>query len=206
MDNKALLEGLALKIRSCTQCPLYNGTTNAVPGEGDPNAKIFFIGEGPGYYEDQSGRPFVGRAGQLLEQTLAKIGIKRSEVFIGNVVKHRPPENRDPAPSEIIACKGWLEQQLAIIKPKVVVTLGRFSMAHFLANAKISQIHGSSRRVKDYIVIPMYHPAAALRSNELLVSFQKDFENNKELLLNPESFSSSIEEGEDTDPNQIKLF
>lgn len=205
MDNKALLEGLALKIRSCTLCPLYNGTTQAVPGEGNPNAAIFFIGEGPGYHEDKSGRPFVGRAGQLLEQTLTKIDLKRSEVFIGNVVKHRPPENRDPAPAEILACKGWLEQQLAIIKPKIVVTLGRFSMAHFLANAKISQIHGQARRVRDYIVLPMYHPAAALRSGSLLSEFQRDFETNKKLLLIPGSFSPTEEE-DDKDPNQIGLF
>lgn len=205
MDNKALLEGLALKIRTCTLCPLYKGTTNAVPGEGDPNAEIFFIGEGPGYYEDKSGRPFVGRAGQLLEQTLNKVGLKRNEVFIGNVVKHRPPENRDPFPAEILACKGWLEQQLAIIKPKVVVTLGRFSMAHFLANAKISQIHGSARKVKDYIVLPMYHPAAALRNGNLLAEFQKDFDSNKELLLNPGSFILPDNETE-KDPNQIGLF
>lgn len=205
MDNKALLEGLAQKIQNCTLCPLYKGTTNAVAGEGDPNATIFLIGEGPGFYEDKSGRPFVGRAGQLLEKILNKVGLERNEVFIGNVVKHRPPENRDPLPGEILACKGWLEQQLAILKPKIVVTLGRFSMASFLANAKISQIHGNARKVKDYIVLPMYHPAAALRNGNLMEQFQKDFEINKELLLNPDSFINMDTESE-KDPNQIGLF
>lgn len=207
MDNKALLEGLAEKIKVCTACPLYQGTTNAVPGEGDPNAKIFFIGEGPGFNEDKTGRPFVGRAGQLLEKTLLKIGFKREEVFIGNVVKHRPPENRDPAPAEILACKGWLEQQLAIIRPKVVVTLGRFSMAHFLNNVMISQVHGQPRRVRDYIVLPMYHPAAALRGNSMLAAFEDDFIKNKKLLHNPEVFLEKTLDTEGEDPSdQIKLF
>ncbi len=207
MDNKALLEGLALKIRTCNLCPLYKGTTNAVPGEGDPNAKLFFIGEGPGYYEDQSGRPFVGRAGKLLEQTLNKVGLKREEVFIGNVVKHRPVENRDPLPAEILACKGWLEQQLAIIRPKVVVTLGRFSMAHFLKNVTISQVHGQPRKVADYIVLPMYHPAAALRGNTMLAAFETDFLKNKELLDNPEAFLEKFSDSEKEDSSdQVKLF
>ena len=207
MDNKALLEGLALKIRTCNLCPLYKGTTNAVPGEGDPNAKLFFIGEGPGYYEDHSGRPFVGRAGKLLEQTLNKVGLKREEVFIGNVVKHRPVENRDPLPAEILACKGWLEQQLAIIRPKVVVTLGRFSMAHFLKNVTISQVHGQPRKVADYIVLPMYHPAAALRGNTMLAAFETDFLKNKELLDNPEAFLEKFSDSEKEDSSdQVKLF
>ena len=207
MDNKALLEGLALKIRTCNLCPLYKGTTNAVPGEGDPNAKLFFIGEGPGFYEDQSGRPFVGRAGKLLEQTLNKVGLKREEVFIGNVVKHRPVGNRDPLPAEILACKGWLEQQLAIIRPKVVVTLGRFSMAHFLKNVTISQVHGQPRKVRDYIVLPMYHPAAALRGNTMLVAFETDFLKNKELLDNPEVFLEKFSDSEKEDSSdQVKLF
>lgn len=207
MDNKALLEGLALKIRTCNLCPLYKGTTNAVPGEGDPNAKLFFIGEGPGFYEDQSGRPFVGRAGKLLEQTLNKVGLKREEVFIGNVVKHRPVGNRDPLPAEILACKGWLDQQLAIIRPKVVVTLGRFSMAHFLKNVTISQVHGQPRKVSDYIVLPMYHPAAALRGNTMLVAFETDFLKNKELLDNPEAFLEKFSDSEkEGSSDQVKLF
>lgn len=205
VGNQVALEDLAEKIKNCTACPLYKNTIQAVPGEGDPNSKIFFIGEGPGYYEDQSGRPFVGRAGQLLESTLAQVGLQREKVFIGNVVKHRPPENRDPLPSEILACGHWLDQQLLIIRPKIIVTLGRFSMAKFLPSAKISTVHGQSRLVGKYIVIPMYHPAAALRGAELMRVFQEDFLKNKELLQNPEQgFDGETEEDEDSD--QIKLF
>src|SRR3989344_4465338 len=111
-NNQVLLTNLSEKIKNCTACPLYKNANHAVPGEGDPNSKIFFIGEGPGYYEDRSGRPFVGRAGKLLDTTLVKVGLTRQEVFIGNVVKHRPPENRDPFPAEIAACEPWLNQQL----------------------------------------------------------------------------------------------
>ncbi len=204
MESQILLEKLAEKIRTCTLCPLYKGATNAVPGEGPADAKIFFIGEGPGYYEDQSGRPFVGRAGKLLEETLGKIGLKRDEVFIGNVVKHRPPENRDPLPNEIAACKGWLDQQLAIINPKIVVTLGRFSLAKFLGNAKISYVHGHPQKVGNYVVLPMYHPAAALRSGALLREFEQDFIKNQELLKNPDQ-ELEIEES-DEDSDQMNLF
>ncbi|HSX58475.1 MAG TPA: uracil-DNA glycosylase [Candidatus Saccharimonadales bacterium] len=204
MENEILLSKLAEKIRTCTLCPLYQGSTNAVPGEGPADAKLFFIGEGPGYYEDQSGRPFVGRAGKLLEETLSKIGLKREEVFIGNVVKHRPPENRDPLPNEIAACSGWLDQQLAIINPKVIVTLGRFSLAKFLGAEKISYVHGQARRVGNYIVLPMYHPAAALRNGSLMREFEQDFIKNKELLQSPE-IDLKTEDPED-DSDQIKLF
>ncbi len=203
-NNQVALAEIAEKIKKCTACDLYKNATNAVPGEGSPNSKVFFIGEGPGFYEDQSGRPFVGRAGQLLESTLKKVGLSREEVFIGNVVKHRPPENRDPVPSEISACAPWLEQQLLIIQPKVVVTLGRFSLARFLPSAKISAVHGQPRQVGRYVVIPMYHPAAALRGLELMKTFQEDFVKNKELLLNPElGFKSDSNEN---DEDQIKLF
>lgn len=206
MENKVLLENLAVKIRACQACSLYKGTTQAVPGEGDPNAKVFFIGEGPGYFEDKSGRPFVGPAGQLLERALGKVGLTREQVFIGNVVKHRPPENRDPLPIEIAACGGWLDQQLAIIRPKVVVTLGRFSMARFLPNAKISQIHGQAKRIKEYVVLPMYHPAAALRGSGVMGEFLADFEKNREILTQPDKIELEVEHSEDGDENQIKLF
>lgn len=204
-NNQILLEAVAEKVKTCTACPLYKNATHAVPGEGNPNSKIFFIGEGPGYYEDQSGRPFVGRAGQLLETTLAKVGLSRSEVFIGNVVKHRPPENRDPLLSEIAACGHWLDQQLAIIQPKIIVTLGRFSMAKFLGATKISDVHGTPRRVGNSTVIPMYHPAAALRGEGLLKAFEEDFLKNKELLQNPDQ-GFMMEEDDEEDTDQIKLF
>lgn len=205
MENQALLEKLAGKIVACQACDLYKNTTHAVPGEGSSNAKVFFIGEGPGYHEDQTGRPFVGRAGQLLEKTLEKVGLSRKEVFIGNVVKHRPPENRDPLPGEISACKPWLDQQLAIINPKVIVTLGRFSMQRYFPNTKITYIHGLAKKINGQIVIPMYHPAAALRGNTLKKAFEDDFLKNKELLLNPDSFKDT-DKSEEDDADQIKLF
>ena len=206
MENATLLADLAAKIGVCQSCSLYKTASRAVPGEGDPQAKIFFIGEGPGYYEDQTGRPFVGRAGQLLERTLAKVGLKRSDVFIGNVVKHRPPENRDPVPTEISACGIWLDQQLSIIRPKIIVTLGRFSMAKFLPGEKISAVHGVPKKLKDHLVIPMYHPAAALRGNSLLAAFEDDFLKNKEILQNPDSISEIETDNEERDPNQGSLF
>jgi DNA polymerase len=206
MDNAAMLASLAAKVEACKNCSLYKTATHGVPGEGNPGAKIFFIGEAPGFYEDQSGRPFVGRAGQLLEKTLLQVGLKRDEVFIGNVIKHRPPENRDPIPAEISACAPWLDQQLAIIRPKVIVTLGRFSMAKFLPGVRISSAHGVAKKVRDYIVLPMYHPAAALRSPEMMRAFAADFAKNKDLLINPES-AVILEEGPaEGDPNQGSLF
>lgn len=205
MENEILLKRLEEKIRLCQACSLYKDATHAVPGEGNPAAKIFFIGEGPGFYEDKTGRPFVGRAGQLLEETLKKIGLTREEVFIGNVVKHRPPENRDPLPNEISACEPWLDQQIEIINPKIIATLGRFSMNKFLPGAKISLVHGEARKIKNRIVIPMYHPAAALRSEAMRLAFENDFEKNKKLLLNPEGESSNLEPNDPDDP-QMGLF
>lgn len=145
-----------------------------------------FIGEGPGYYEDQQGRPFVGQAGKLLDKLLALIKLKREDVWIGNVVKHRPPGNRDPLPEEIEACRPFLDEQIKIIDPKIIVTLGRFSMAKFLPDEKISQIHGQARfvnwRGKRLIVLPMYHPAAALRSGEIMRQIREDFKKIPQLL------------------------
>lgn len=207
MENSLLLTRLAEKIRTCQKCSLYKTATHAVPGEGNARAQTFFIGEGPGFHEDQTGRPFVGRAGQLLESSLAKIGLSRADVFIGNVVKHRPPENRDPLPSEILACADWLDQQLALIRPKLVVTLGRFSLAKFLPGAKISQVHGRAQKIRGYVVLPMYHPAAALRSGDMMAAFENDFANNKDLIVDPASVEIESDEQENNDdPNQIGLF
>lgn len=207
MQNQILLTKLAEKIQACQACSLYKTATHGVPGEGNPQAQVFFIGEGPGFHEDQTGRPFVGRAGQLLDSSLAKIGLKRMDVFIGNVVKHRPPENRDPSPIEIAACKPWLDQQLEIIKPKLIVTLGRFSLAKFLPGAKISGVHGEAKRVKEGVVLPMYHPAAALRSGQMMAAFENDFTKNKDLIAAPEKYVDEIEtESEKEDPNQVGLF
>ncbi|MDP2671855.1 MAG: uracil-DNA glycosylase [bacterium] len=206
MDKTALLADIAKKIEVCQRCELWKGTTHAVPGEGNPEAKVVFIGEGPGFYEDQQGRPFVGRAGILLNQVLGEIGMKREEVFIGNVVKHRPPENRDPLPAEISACRLWLDQQVEIIRPKLIVTLGRYSLARYLPSAKISFVHGQVVRAGNQVVLPMYHPAAALRSTGLMEAFKKDFHDNSEVLKDPDhGLELNKPETDESDP-QMGLF
>ena len=174
-DRAARLREIALEVQACTKCDLYKTALKGVPGEGDPNAEVMLIGEAPGFHEDRQGRPFVGASGQFLEQLLASVGLQRKDVFIGNVVKHRPLENRDPQPDEIAACMGYLERQLAIIDPKVVVTLGRFSMNYFFPGEKISRIHGEARRHGVRLVLPMYHPAAALHQGNLRRVVEEDF-------------------------------
>lgn len=172
-ERKAALDAIAAEVRACRRCPLANGRTNAVPGEGDPDTEVVFVGEGPGFNEDRQGRPFVGRAGELLVRLLATLGWRREEVFITNVVKCRPPENRDPEPAEIAACLPYLERQLAIVDPALVVTLGRHSMARFMPGARIGAVHGTMAPVdpqtgaRDALVYALYHPAAALRSSEV---------------------------------------
>ncbi len=174
-DAAAILNDLGRQIAACQRCALAKGRTHAVPGEGNPNADIVFIGEGPGFHEDQQARPFVGPAGKFLDELLASIGLHRKDVFIGNVIKCRPPNNRDPLPGEIQACAPWLEQQLEAIKPKVIVTLGRFSMNRYFPGQSISKIHGQPRRVNGVLVVPMYHPAAALHQASLRRTIQEDF-------------------------------
>jgi len=180
------LEKIAGRVKKCTRCSLYKQANNPVPGEGNANAKIMFIGEGPGYHEDRLGRPFVGQAGKLLDQLLLSIKVGRKDVFIGNMVKHRPPGNRDPLPSEIAACEPFLEEQIKIIDPKIIVTLGRFSMNKFLPGEYISRIHGQARFIdftgKKRILIPMYHPAAALRNGRIMKEIKEDFQKIPELL------------------------
>lgn len=173
------LEKIANEVRKCQRCPLFSGATNGVPGEGDVEAEVMFIGEGPGYNEDQQGRPFVGQAGKLLTNSIESLGWKRSDVFITNVVRHRPPENRDPMPEEIAACDVWTDQILELVDPKVIVTLGRFSMAKFINGFTISKVHGQARlssyKGRQYIVLPMFHPAAALRAGAMMAQFKADF-------------------------------
>lgn len=190
MENKQQkLEEIAREVTKCEKCPLYKNATNSVPGEGNPNAEIVFVGEGPGMTEDLQGRPFVGQAGKLLNELLQSIKLPRQEVFIGNIIKHRPPENRDPMPEEIKACEPFLDEQIKVISPKIIVTLGRFSMTKFLPGEYISKVHGQARYVdfagKRYIVIPMYHPAAALRSPEIMNQICQDFQKIPEFLNTP---------------------
>lgn len=179
MDKQQKLAEIAGRVKKCTRCSLYKQAVNPVPGEGNPNAQIMFIGEGPGYHEDQQGRPFVGQAGKLLDRLLQLIKVARKDVFIGNMVKHRPLGNRDPLPTEIESCRPFLDEQIKIIDPKIIVTLGRFSMNKFLPGEYISKIHGQARfvdfRGKKWIVIPMYHPAAALRNGKIMKEIKEDF-------------------------------
>jgi DNA polymerase len=168
-----------------------------------------FIGEGPGFHENEQGRPFVGAAGKYLDELLAKIGMQRSQVFIANVVKCRPPGNRDPMPEELEACRLYLERQIQVINPKVIVTLGRFSMANFLPNAKISSVHGQAMKVKGRLVIAMYHPAAALHQGSLKPVIEQDFARLPELIAQAEKVPESPQ-GSSTDPKkepkQLSLF
>jgi uracil-DNA glycosylase family 4 len=170
LERRQVLDAIAAEVRVCTKCRLHETRTNAVPGEGDPETEVVFVGEGPGFNEDRGGRPFIGRAGDLLVKLLASIGWRREEVFITNIVKCRPPDNRDPMPEEVAACAPYLRRQLEALDPAVVVTLGRHSMARFMPGARISQAHGTVRPVdpetgaRDALVFAMYHPAAALRT------------------------------------------
>jgi DNA polymerase len=174
-ERRAALEQIANEVRGCTACRLHETRTRAVPGEGDPDTEVVFVGEGPGFNEDREGRPFVGRAGGLLVRLLASIGWRRDrdDVFITNVVKCRPPDNRDPQPDEIEACSGYLRRQLAVLDPPVVVTLGRYSMGTFMPGARIGQVHGTTAPAdpatgaRDALVFAMYHPAAALRTQAI---------------------------------------
>jgi len=172
-ERRAALEAIAEEVRACTRCRLHEGRTRAVPGEGDADTEVVFVGEGPGFNEDREGRPFVGRAGGLLVKLLGTIGWRREDVYITNVVKCRPPDNRDPGPDEIEACAPFLDRQLAVLDPAVVVTLGRYSMGTFLPGARIGQVHGTSHPAdpatgaRDALVFAMYHPAAALRTPAL---------------------------------------
>jgi uracil-DNA glycosylase len=170
LERRQALDVIAAEVRVCTKCRLHETRTNAVPGEGDPETEVVFVGEGPGFNEDRGGRPFIGRAGDLLVKLLASIGWRREEVFITNIVKCRPPDNRDPQPDEVAACAPYLRRQLEVLDPAVIVTLGRHSMARFMPGARISGAHGTVRPVdpetgaRDAMVFAMYHPAAALRT------------------------------------------
>ena len=212
MSTEEILDEVAAEVSTCTKCDLCKGRTKAVPGEGNPHARIMFIGEGPGFHEDTQGRPFVGPAGQFLEELLASINLKRADVFITNVVKCRPPGNRDPLPAEINACNDYLERQIAAIDPQVIVTLGRFSMAKFFGGEKISSIHGRARKIDGRICIAMYHPAAGLHQQSLKDTIRSDFKKIPQIMADAER--KSVEEQGKTEelklkeepPEQLALF
>jgi DNA polymerase len=178
-NSRSELEELKRQMSEDGSLPLRKGATNLVFGEGSPEAEVMFIGEGPGYWEDQKARPFVGNAGAFLNQLLHLIKLPREQVFITNVVHYRPPGNRDPLPAEIFAFGVYLNKMIDIIRPKMIVTLGRFSMAKFIPNVMISRVHGRPHRVdwkgKEIVVIPMYHPAAGLRNGEVKRKTIDDF-------------------------------
>ncbi len=175
MDAEKVIMDVRKQVAGCTKCKLNLSRNKVVPGEGPANSQIMFIGEAPGFHENNQGQPFVGAAGSFLDELLAKAGLKREEVFITNVIKCRPPANRDPEPEELEACRPYLDAQIEAINPKVIVTLGRFSMAYFIENGKISAIHGHPRIVNGRLVVPMYHPAAALHQPALRSTLLEDF-------------------------------
>ena len=197
----ATLNELNQEIACCLLCEIAKQRTNTVPGEGPEDAELMFIGEAPGWHEDQQGRPFVGPAGHYLDQLLASIGLARRQVFIANVIKCRPPDNRDPLPMEIQNCQKWLDQQIDIIKPKMIVTLGRYSMAKFFPGKSISKIHGTAVRRDNAIYFAMYHPAAALHQQSLRQAIETDMKKIPTVLAE----SKSVPEAE-PGAQQLSMF
>jgi uracil-DNA glycosylase len=211
MSAEETLAQVAKEVAVCEKCALYHSRRKSVPGEGPADSEIMFIGEGPGFYENEQGRPFVGAAGQFLDQLLAQAGLKRSDVWIGNVVKCRPPGNRDPLPEELAACDTYLERQIKAINPSIIITLGRYSMGRFMPGAKISTVHGQMRKVGERYVIAMFHPAAALHQASLKPAILADFARLPELLdqarkgLGRSAPDGIVEEPKE-EPKQLNLF
>ena len=200
------LEQVASEVRVCPKCELSRTRTHAVPGEGQPRARVMLIGEGPGWHEDQQGRPFIGNAGKFLSELLAKAGLKREDVFITNVVKCRPPGNRDPLPDEIAACAPYLERQITAIDPEVIVTLGRFSMARWFPGERISRIHGQPKRDGRRLIVPMYHPAAALHQGALRGAIEEDFAKLPKILAEAERAREVEAERSQPPTEQMSMF
>ncbi len=206
MTAEETLAQIAKEVSSCQKCALYHSRKHAVPGEGPASSEIMFIGEGPGFHENEQGRPFVGAAGQFLNELLAQAGMKREDVWIGNVVKCRPPGNRDPLPEELAACDTYLERQIAAINPKIIITLGRYSMGKFMPGAKISAVHGQMRRVGNRFVIAMFHPAAALHQASLKPAILHDFAQLPKLLEQARAALKRLAPVQAEEPQQLSLF
>ncbi len=200
------LAEVSAEIAGCTACALAKSRLRTVPGEGPASAKIMFIGEAPGWHENQQGRPFVGPAGQLLEELLASVGLTRKDVFIANVVKCRPNNNRDPLPDEIAACAHFLDAQIALIKPKIVVTLGRYSMARFFPGEAISKVHGVARKRDGLTCFAMYHPAAALHQPALRNVLFADMQKLPALLAEAEQLKDEKPPEPPPQAEQLSLF
>lgn len=204
---------IAQEVSVCKNCVLHKTRVKSVPGEGPASAEIMFIGEGPGFHENEQGRPFVGAAGHFLDQLLAQANVTRADVWIGNVVKCRPPDNRDPLPDELSACDVYLERQIQAINPSIIVTLGRFSMNKFFPGAKISAVHGQMRKVGERYVIAMFHPAAALHQAALKPAILADFaklpdqlKQARAALGRSASVAQKVEEAPKEEPKQLSLF
>ncbi len=201
------LQKIAQEVHSCKLCPLHQGRVKAVPGEGPIDATIVFIGEGPGYHEDRQGRPFVGPSGKFLDELLALAGLQRQTVFIGNVIKCRPPQNRDPLPEEIDICtRTYLLRQIDIINPRVIVTLGRFSMSLYLPGERISRIHGQPRMINGRLIVPMLHPAAALHQPQNRPLIEADFRRLPEIIARSEHTGQSGADDAAPPMEQLSLF
>lgn len=198
------LTELYAEIKACTRCDLHKTRTQSVPGVGPADARIMLIGEAPGANEDKKGEPFVGAAGGFLNHLLGLAGLKREDVYITNIVKSRPPENRDPRPEEIAACAIWLDRQLALIKPKVIITLGRHSMYRWFPNASITKIHGQPKKFGSTVVIPMFHPAAALHQPKYKELIEMDFKKLPKILADLKAVEDA--EKPKDDPKQLSLL
>jgi len=195
------LSELYEEIAHCQQCEIAKYRTKTVPGEGARDADILFIGEAPGWYEDQQGRPFVGPAGQFLDQLLASVNLRREQVYVANVIKCRPPSNRDPLPIEIQVCRSWLDRQIELIRPKMIVTLGRYSMAMFFPGKSISKVHGTAYKRDGVIYYAMYHPAAALHQQSLRQTIEADMLKIPSLLARTETVAEVKPQ-----PQQLNMF
>jgi len=214
MGAEETISKIAEEVSVCTKCRLHESRKKSVPGDGPANAEIMFIGEGPGFHENEQGHPFVGASGKFLDQLLAQAGVTRSDVFIANVVKCRPPGNRDPLPEELAACDIYLEAQVEAINPSIIVTLGRFSMSKFFLDTKISAVHGQMKKIGERFVIPMFHPAAALHQPALKPSILGDFAklpdqlNEARIALGkpPLVVKRKVEEAANDAPTQLNLF
>ncbi len=189
------------EITLCQQCEIAKNRNKVVPGEGAEDADLLFIGEAPGWHEDQQGRPFVGPAGQYLDELLAAINLNRQQVYIANVIKCRPPQNRDPLPVEIGNCRQWLERQIELIHPKIIITLGRYSMAMFFPGKTISKIHGTAQKRDNILYYAMYHPAAALHQQSLRQTIEADMRRIPSLLAQMETVPEAKPESQ-----QLKMF
>jgi len=195
------LAQLCQEIAACRDCELAKYRTKVVPGEGAEDADLLFIGEAPGWHEDQQGRPFVGPAGQFLDELLASIGLRREEIYIANVIKCRPPQNREPLPVEIQSCRKWLDRQVEIIQPQMIITLGRYSLARYFPNESIGKVHGKPRKLGDVVYYPMYHPAAALHQGSLRRTIETDMIRIPQILAQGKDLP-----GDTVESQQLSLF